>query len=78
MCRGRSIVPNFIVRISSAAVKKARESSLGVRGAKIFNLLPAGLRDLNTEHVEVFKANLDAYLGTVPDQPTVGGRARAA
>ena len=49
-----------------------------MRGAKIFNLLPAGLRDLNTEHVEVFKANLDAYLRTVPDQPTVGGRARAA
>ena len=33
---------------------------------------------MNTEHVEAFKANLDAYLSTVPDQPTVGGRARAA
>ena len=46
--RGRSIVPNSIVRSSSATVKKAREPSLGVRGAKISNLLPAGLRDLNT------------------------------
>ena len=76
--RGRSIVPNSVVRSSPAVVKRARESSLGVKGANIFNLLPAALRDMNTEHVEAFKANLDAYLSTVPDQPTVGGRARAA
>ena len=28
--------------------------------------------------VETFKSRLDAWLGTVPDQPTVPGRQRAA
>ena len=28
--------------------------------------------------MDTFKTNLDAYLSKVPDQPTVGGRARAA
>ena len=76
--RGRTIVPSSVLRNSPAAVRKARESSLGVKGARIFNLLPASLRDLNSKHVDTFKSNLDAYLSKVPDQPTVGGRVRAA
>ena len=76
--RGRMIIPNTVVRSSPAAVRRARESSLGVKGAKAFNLLPAGLRNLNSVSVEIFKANLDAYLSTVPDQPTIGNRTRAA
>ena len=66
--RGRMIIPNTVVKSSPAAVRRARESSLGVKGAKAFNFLPAYLRNLNTVSVDIFKANLDAYLSTVPGQ----------
>ena len=72
------IIPNTVVNSSPAVVRNARESSLGVKGARIFNLLPAGLRNLDTDNVDIFKDNLDAFLSTVPDQPTIGDRSRAA
>ena len=61
-----------------SAVKKARESSLQVKGAKLFNLLPRELRDTSTGTPESFKSKLDEWLSTIPDQPTVPGRQRAA
>ena len=63
---------------STLAVRRARESSLGVKGARIFNLLPASIRNMNTEHVETFKSALDIFLSQVPDQPTLGGSPRAS
>ena len=63
---------------SPAAVKKARESSLQVRGAKLFNNIPREIRDTSTGTPEQFKAKLDNWLSTIPDQPTVPGRQRAA
>ena len=38
--RGRMAVPNPVPRQSCSAVRRARESSLGVKGVRIFNLLP--------------------------------------
>ena len=76
--RGRTIVPNKIVKSSPASVRKAREWSLGVRGAQLFNILPVTLRNLNSDSVETFKNNLDSFLKLVPDQPTVSGLSRAA
>ena len=76
--RGRTIEPCKVARSSPAAVRNARESSLGVKGAKVFNLLPLSLRNLNSNHVDTFKSNLDAFFNDVPDQPTVSGRVRAA
>ena len=61
-----------------AAVKRARESSLQVRGAKLFNTIPRDLRDTNTGTVDQFKFRLDEWLANVPDQPTIQGRQRAA
>ena len=61
-----------------ASVKNARESSLQVRGAKLFNCIPRELRDMFTGTPEMFKAGLDEWLSTIPDQPTVPGRQRAA
>ena len=61
-----------------AAVKKAREASLSVKGARLFNLIPRDLRDTNTGTVDQFKSRLDDWLATVPDQPTIQGRQRAA
>ena len=45
--RGRTIVVNSVLRSSPAAVRKARECSLGVKGAKLFNLLPVWICILN-------------------------------
>ena len=61
-----------------AAVRNARESTLAVKGARLFNLMPRGLRDLNTESLDIFKTNLDTFLTEIPDQPTISGRTRAA
>ena len=61
-----------------ASVRNARESSLQVKGARLFNCIPRDLRDTNTGTPEQFKARLDSWLATIPDQPTIPGRIRAA
>ena len=76
--RGRMVVPHLVPRKSCASVRRARESSLSVKGARIFNLLPAWIRTLNGVSVEKFKSELDRFLSGVPDQPTCPGRQRAA
>ena len=40
-------------------VRRARDSSLGVKGARIFNLLPAWIRTRNGVSVSEFKSELD-------------------
>ena len=75
--RGRYAVPAPLARGAPAAVRRARECSLGVRGARLFNLLPASLRNETGNFIK-FKKHLDIFLSGVPDQPTVPGLARAA
>ena len=75
---GRTIIPNTVVRAAPASVRQAREKSLGVRGARIFNLLPDSIRNINSGHVDYFKNHLDVFLLSIPDQPTVTGLGRAA
>ena len=76
--RGRTALPKQIVATSSSLTKKARESSIGVKGAKIFNLLPVKIRNLDSNNVDTFKSALDSYLSFIPDQPTIAGNGRAA
>ena len=76
--RGRFVVVAPYHRQAPAAVKRARESSLSVKGAKLFNLIPRDLRDTTTGTVEQFKARLDMWLAQIPDQPTIQDRQRAA
>ena len=76
--RGRLIEVSPLQNQAPAAVKKAREASLSVKGARLFNLIPRDLRDTNTGTVDQFKFRLDEWLATVPDQPTIQGRQRAA
>ena len=75
--RGRYAVPAPLALSAPSAVRRARERSLGVRGARIFNMLPASLRS-ETGSFDHFKNHLDVFLSGVPDQPTVPGLARAA
>ena len=72
------VVPNPVVRNAPSRVRSAREATLGVKGAKLFNLLPVWIRTMNGVSVDKFKSELDRFLAGVPDQPTVPGRGRAA
>ena len=63
---------------SPASVGSARESSLRVKGAKLFNIIPQELRDTTSGNVDDFKFGLDSWLAAVPDQPSIPGRQRAA
>ena len=78
--RGRMMVlpPLCHKAPAPAAVRRARESSLQVKGAKLFNCLPRLLRDTLSGTPENFKANLDTWLARIPDQPTISSRQRAA
>ena len=76
--RGRTALPRDVVKSSSSLVRKAREASIGVKGAKIFNLLPASIRNMDVKNVDLFKKDLDSFLSQVPDQPTIAGYGRSA
>ena len=71
--RGRTVLPNSVVASAPAVVRRARETTLGVKGAKLFNLLPISIRNIDSDNVETFKAELDKFLSLVPDQPTIAG-----
>ena len=62
----------------SSNIRQAKENSLRIKGCRLFNLLPAVLRNANHGDLLMFKNNLDHYLSSIPDQPTVPGLVRAA
>ena len=76
--RGRLVAVADYPSQAPSSVKRAREASLSVQGARLFNIIPRHLRDISTGTVDQFKAELDSWLSTVPDQPTIPGRLRAA
>ena len=62
-------------------VRRASEASFEVRGARLFNLLPRDVRNIalpTSNSVIPFKTQLDNFLSSIPDQPTVQTRRRAA
>ena len=63
---------------SQATVRMAREASLQVKGARLFNLVHKELRDKTGISVDSFKSGLDEWLKVIPDQPSIPGRQRAA
>ena len=75
---GRKAVPAAVPQSAAAVVKQARAGSLAVKGAQLFNAMPASIR--NSEHGDVlmFKNHLDIFLQNIPDQPTVSGLVRGA
>ena len=75
---GRKAIPAPVPQTATAAVRQARAGTLAVRGAQLFNTMPASLRNSDHGDVLMFKNHLDLYLQNVPDQPTVAGLVRAA
>ena len=76
--RGRLVIVPPICKHSPTSVSNAREASLKVRGAHLFNCIPRDLRDTNSGTIENFKFMLDDWLTTIPDQPSIPSRQRAA
>ena len=76
--RGRVMQVSPLMHSAPSSVKKAKESSLQVRGAQLFNVIPRALRDMTSGNPDQFKWQLDEWLSTIPDQPSVPGRQRAA
>ena len=73
--RGLTVAVPPMAKRSPAAVKQARETSLQVKGARLF---PKELRGLSGVTVDNFKHGLDEWLSFIPDQPTIPARQRAA
>ena len=57
---------------SRMAIMSLRERLLQVKGPRLWNSLPAEIRDLNVSP-ECFKIHLDQYLQEIPDQPRIEG-----
>ena len=76
--RGRLAVVRPYKTRAPAQVRRAREASLSVKGARLFNSIPRELRDMSHGKVETFKSGLDKWLSQIPDQPTIPNCQRAA
>ena len=76
--QGRLAIEKSISRRCATSVSNARQSTLAMKGVKIFNMLPKEIRDVNSLKVDSFKNCLDEYLSNVLDQPTIPGSGRAA
>ena len=76
--RCRTALPKPYIRTAPAAVRRARESSLSVKGCKLFNLMPPEIRSMSGCTVDMFKKAVDDYLAEIPDEPTAAGLTRAA
>ena len=69
---GRRVEVPRLLPGGRGAVHTMREQSFQVNGARLFNSLPKELRSMRQSQ-EDFKASLDQFLATVPDQPRMGG-----
>ena len=71
--RGRLCATPAVSRQASPAVQAVRTASLPVRGSLLFNALPTEIRNMTGCRREVFKAALDRYLSSIPDEPLIPG-----
>jgi hypothetical protein len=58
---------------ASQSVQTMREQTFQVNGPKLFNSLPANIRNLTKCSIEDFKMALDKYLENIPDELNVSG-----
>ena len=73
--RGRLCSTPPLISGSSDGMKSIRDDTLAVRGPKLFNAMPIEIRSL-TGTLEQFKAHLDKFILTVPDEPQLPGYQR--
>ena len=73
----------YVLKVNgSTRTNKLKEQAFQINGAKLFNILPSWLRNqsinskqsnLCVQGPEDFKAKLDQYLSSIPDQPRIDG-----
>ena len=70
---GRKCALKYYNQNCNANLRQMRDSSLSVRGTKLFNKLPKEIRNITNCNTDKFKSVLDEFLKTVPDEPTIPG-----
>ena len=58
---------------SSGSLRSLYYTSLAIHGPRLFNSVPATIRNMTDCSVDTFKRCLDKYLGMVPDEPHICG-----
>ena len=71
--RGRLCKVPPIKKKATTKVRNIRERFISVEGPKLFNIIPAGLRNATGITTETFKHRLDRFLHSIDDKPTVPG-----
>ena len=71
--RGRNCIIPAVNFRGPKYVQTMRYASFGLRGPRLFNILPAYIRNISGCSVDSFKRRLDRYLATVPDEPQIRG-----
>ena len=71
--RGRVCHVPAIKSQASHAVKSLRFKSFAIHGPRLFNVLPANIRNTTECPVDTFKRKLDKFLRSVPDEPQITG-----
>ena len=71
--RGRLCIVPTVNSQAQQAVKSLRYASFAVHAPRLFNVLPAGIRNISGCKVDFFKNKLDCFLKTVPDEPQITG-----
>lgn len=66
------VIPSRDTHVSSK-IQNLRESSFNVRGPRLFNKMPACIRNMSYCKIDKFKSELDNHLKTLPDTPLVQG-----
>ena len=71
--RGRVCMVPTVNSQAPQAVKSLRYASFAYHAPRLFNILPAHIRNMTGCSVDTFKKKLDSYLSTVPDEPQISG-----
>ena len=61
------------IKKCSARIETLRENSFQVQGPRLFNILPAKIRNMTGCSIDDFKFALDQFLMKIPDEPNVPG-----
>ena len=69
---GRKCNMNYVQGVSSS-IRNLKEASLPIHGARLFNVLPTFIRNIQGVSVDIFKNKLDSFLIQVPDEPQING-----
>ena len=69
--RGRVCIVPTVNSQSSGSLRSLYYTSLAIHGPRLFNSVPATIRNMNDCSVDTFKRCLDKYLGMVPDEPHI-------